>query len=229
MISLSLKSWLSAPLFLLGAVQFFTMLELLGRPERRFDAERLRRVHRTVGWIALGWILAISLLCLFILRASGGEMAPRGAIHSLTALLLIAVLAVKVCIVRFYRKLFSFVVPFGLVAFVFLLTTLALSAGAYWVGSGHGKAAEPPKDQIALGERVFAEKCADCHYADKEQTKIGPGFGSLAQHGILPSSKRPATAENIKAQLNAPYGAMPAFADLPEADKDALAAFLLRR
>ncbi|MBC7360412.1 MAG: cytochrome c [Desulfacinum sp.] len=229
MISLTLKSWLSMPLLGLGVIQLVTVLELLGRPERRFDAQRLRRIHQTGGRIAFSWIIVISVLCLLILRASGGEMTPRGAVHSLTAVFLLVLLAVKICIARFYRKLFHLVVPLGLVAFVLLLTTLTLSAGVHLTASA-GKATVAPADgQVTLGESLFAEKCAGCHYGDKEETKIGPGLGGLAERGILPSSQRPATVENIKAQLNTPYGAMPAFADLPEADKDALAAFLLRR
>ncbi|SHE42629.1 Cytochrome c2 [Desulfacinum infernum DSM 9756] len=229
MISLTLKSWLSMPILGLGVIQLVTALELLGRPERRFDAQRLRRIHQTAGRIAFSWIIVISVLCFMILRASGGEMTSRGAVHSLTAVLLVVLLAVKICIARFYRKLFHLVVPLGLVSFVLLLTTLTLSAGVHLTASGRTALRPPAEGRAASGQTLFVEECADCHYSDKEETKIGPGLGGLAQRGILPSSKRSATVENIKAQLNTPYGAMPAFADLPEADKDALAAFLLRR
>lgn len=228
MISLTLKSWLSLPLVILACLQLFTMLELLGRPDKRFDSQKLRRAHRTVGWVAFVWLLAIAFLCLFILRASGGDMTPRGAAHALTAALLLALLTVKISIVGFYRKLFSFVAPFGFTVFVLVLTTVTLSAGAYLIGSTHGGATARSEDEQGLGQRVFAQKCAGCHYSDREEAKIGPGLGGIFRSGVLPSSGRPATRENIRAQLNTPYQAMPSFADLSEREKEAVVDFLLQ-
>lgn len=226
MISMATKSWLSLPLAVMAIVNLFTILELLGRAEKRFDPKRLRLVHRTVGLVALVWILLISFFCLAILRASGGDMTPRGALHAVTAILVVVVLTVKIVLVRYYRKLFSFIPPMGFVVFALLMTTLALSAGTYLLTRPAPVTAQTAAPTEA-GRKVFEARCADCHYADKGETKIGPGLKGLSSSGELPVSKRPATAENMRLQMEKPYRNMPSFTDLPAADKDALVRYLL--
>lgn len=63
------------------------------------------------------------------------------------------------------------------------------------------------------GAALFIEKgCAHCHYTDKKDTKIGPGFEGLFERDKLPVSGRPVSEENVRRQLEEPYKAMPSFA-----------------
>jgi mono/diheme cytochrome c family protein len=69
----------------------------------------------------------------------------------------------------------------------------------------------PPAE---AGRALFEAKgCAQCHYTNSTATKIGPGLKGIFDREKLPVSKRPATAQNIRRQLRAPYRSMPSFAD----------------
>jgi uncharacterized membrane protein len=80
--------------------------------------------------------------------------------------------------------------------------------------------------QAAEGVRIFSESCAICHYADKTDTKIGPGLKGLFNLESMPSSGVPVSDDNIRKQLKTPYQNMPPFFDLPEEDIEALTAYL---
>jgi cytochrome c2 len=73
----------------------------------------------------------------------------------------------------------------------------------------HGRA-----DQAEMGAALFQEKgCAQCHFTDSENTKIGPGLKGLFDRTKLPVSSQPVTEENVRDQLMDPYEDMPSFAD----------------
>ena len=80
------KSILS--LILLGStlIAFFTMFELMGRKEKRFNPKLLRTVHRINGYCFLILFIILSYYCLKIMRAAGVEPSPRVALHGLLAL-----------------------------------------------------------------------------------------------------------------------------------------------
>ncbi|UCE21412.1 MAG: cytochrome c, partial [Candidatus Aminicenantes bacterium] len=79
---------------------------------------------------------------------------------------------------------------------------------------------------IENGRALFNSQCASCHFADREESKSGPGLKNLLKRDGLPSSKRPATVENIFLQLKKPFGVMPAFPSLSEKELADLIAFL---
>ncbi len=64
---------------------------------------------------------------------------------------------------------------------------------------------------IASGKEMFKAKCADCHRPDTEYTVVGPGLKGILKNPTLPVSKKPATPENVAAQIRHPYGEMPLF------------------
>jgi len=72
------------------------------------------------------------------------------------------------------------------------------------------------QSSVDSGKILFQNKCSSCHYAEKEDKKIGPGLKNLLKNETLPYSRRPATVENIKQQLIKPILTMPAFANLSE-------------
>lgn len=64
------------------------------------------------------------------------------------------------------------------------------------------------------GPALFEEKgCAQCHYTDSKDKKIGPGLKGVFSAETLPASGRPATRQNVREQLKDPYGTMPSYAD----------------
>lgn len=78
------------------------------------------------------------------------------------------------------------------------------------------------------GFELFEDKgCAQCHYTDSRETKIGPGLQGLFERDQLPVSGRKVTEENVRTQLKTPYDAMPSFADrLTEEQRDELIEYL---
>jgi mono/diheme cytochrome c family protein len=64
---------------------------------------------------------------------------------------------------------------------------------------------------IEAGKVVFKEKCRDCHYPDRSEFLMGPGLKGILKNPKLPVSNKPATPENVAAQIGHPYGQMPLF------------------
>jgi mono/diheme cytochrome c family protein len=215
-------------LILIGAalINLGVILELLGRKEKRFNPKTLRTIHRINGYF---FFLFISYFCLKIMRGGGQELSARGALHGFLAVATFSLLLVKILIVRFYRQFYSMAVPMGLGVFLLAVSVTATSAGYYFTMHGAGATVSSVGVQEGLageGAVVFAENCADCHFADKTDAKIGPGLKGLFQRKTLPVSGREVTEENIRKQLKTPFIAMPSFPDLPEEEVQALVAFL---
>ena len=79
---------------------------------------------------------------------------------------------------------------------------------------------------VRRGADIFAESCSGCHYADKTDTKIGPGFKGLFQRDQLPFRKVPVTEDAIVSQLRFPFKDMPPFRSLTREQILALVAYL---
>lgn len=82
-----------------------------------------------------------------------------------------------------------------------------------------------PQD-LSRGRKLFTENCSDCHYADRTDTKVGPGLKGLFQLKNLPRSGRPVSDANIQKQLVTPFEAMPDFKDFSPEEMQPLLAYL---
>ncbi len=58
--------------------------------------------------------------------------------------------------------------------------------------AGHGSAGS-----AARGKEVFEKKCAMCHFADKEEKKIGPGLKGLSKRGTFTVNGNKVTTEAL--------------------------------
>lgn len=76
------------------------------------------------------------------------------------------------------------------------------------------------------GEALFDSKCTFCHYADRTDSKLGPGLKDVLKGEKLPVSGRPAIPENVTQQLMGPYKNMPSFSSLSEQEIKDLVAYL---
>jgi mono/diheme cytochrome c family protein len=224
-----IKSILSIFLALSACVAIFSMLELMGRKEKRFAPKILKTVHKANGVFFILLALVISYYCLKIMRGAGLELSARAALHSLLATTVFLVLFLKISIIRLYRQYYSMAVPLGMVVALLTLGTVASSAGYYFAMKGGGAEAlvsESSEDIVNQGAVLFKKYCADCHYANRTDSKIGPGLKGLSQLEKLPSSGRSPTDENIRRQLIAPFAAMPSFTNLTEEELKSMVAFL---
>jgi len=81
-------------------------------------------------------------------------------------------------------------------------------------------------DSITAGRTLFAQKCSICHYIDNDEYFSGPSLKGILKNPFLPVSKKPATPENIVAQMRHPFTSMPSFAFLSDHDLMNILAFL---
>lgn len=225
------KSIMSLVFLAAGIVAVLSMLTLMGRAEKKISGTALRRIHGTAGVIFFILTLVISYVCIRYLAFFGGSLTVRPVFHAVLALTLFIVLLLKITIVRFYREFLRIVPTLGMIVFVLAFLVVGTSAGYYFLKAGPARSkelpaaeavreevdpVEAPADSVNLGSALFEQNCAFCHYADKADSKLGPGLMGIMKAEKLPASGRPATAENIAKQLMEPVGTMPSFTSLTE-------------
>ncbi|MFC2167354.1 DUF6529 family protein [Acidobacteriota bacterium] len=232
------------PIFLLKSIMgliFFgaalgaalSMLTLMGRSNRKMKPALLKILHKTNGTIFFLLLLVISYLCIKYVAAAGDRLDPRAISHSVLALFLLIIFFTKMLIVRFFKQLLKFAPVLGIIVLSLAFVVTATSAGFYFLRAANPYStnmddsilsAESIDGSAEKGEILFQKKCNSCHYADKEETLLGPGLEGLLNKEKLPHSGRSATIENVRDQLINPVSFMPSFKDLPEQDiKDLLA------
>ena len=116
------------------------------------------------------------------------------------------------------------IVVFGLC--LATVSVLGFFGGELVYGVRAGTAASGDTPQIGQGADLFVQKCALCHFADKSETKIGPGLKGLFQQDRLVVSQKPVSEDAIINQLSSPVGSMPPFPDLSQEQIQALIAYL---
>jgi cytochrome c6 len=95
------------------------------------------------------------------------------------------------------------------------------------VGFAQPPAAPPrPRGDAARGKLVFDDNCAECHYRDSKDEKVGPGLEGL-KDGKLPSG-RAATHDRILDVINTGPAEMISFKDrLTEQEKEDVVAYAM--
>ena len=104
---------------------------------------------------------------------------------------------------------------------------VAIAAAGLWLGLilplsfGQGS-----KGDAAAGKLLFDQKCQDCHDADTDETKTGPGLKGV-KDGKLPSGMK-ATRDNILELVNEGRDEMPSVKDsLSDQEKENVIAYVL--
>jgi hypothetical protein len=240
-----MKSLLSIILFVLALLAMLTMFEVFGKNGKRFDAEKLKKTHRVNGIVYALFYLFIAYFCLDFIVGTKAEPSPRAALHSVFALSVIILLALKVSFVRFYRQFYNQAKVIGI--FIALLTFVMVgTSGGYYLlitkfgtdipvkkvaastekPAGAKLAVKTDMESIKKGKELYESKCYFCHDAYSNETLVGPGHKRLLKNPLLPVSKKPATPENIANQIRNPYKDMPSFSYLPDEDVLNIIAFL---
>ncbi len=235
------KSILSIFVAISALLAIFTMFEVFGRADRKFSAAGMTRLHKINGYIFLLLSIYVAYLCLKILVGTRGELATRVVVHSVFALSVFLLLALKIVINRVYRQFYGQLKPMGLVLALLAFGLVGTSGAYYLAVTKFGtdltiervlrKGAEPAKEallkppekveepiqgssdpeDIKQGKELYKSECTLCHDPDSKETIVGPGHKGLLKRDNLPVSGRPATAENIVRQLRTPYNRMPSF------------------
>lgn len=230
-----LKSILATFFMLTGLIAVICMLTLMGRSDLKISTTILRRLHKVSGFVFFILLIIISYFCIKHWIMAGDNLSTRAIFHAVLALVLFAVLLIKILIVQFYKQLIRLAPALGITIFCMAFVVFSLSAGYYFLRT---LCVKPEPVEISSlpsrliqrsaerGAALFRKHCNSCHFADSKESNIGPGLKGLLKKGKLPHSGRAATIENVKQQLLRPVLTMPSFAKLPMQDLDDLLAFL---
>ena len=243
----SIKSLLSLVMLFMVLIAGFTMFEVFGRTEKRFNAGTLQKAHRLNGMAFLLLYSLIAYFCLDFLVRTRTELSARAAFHLVFAVAVILLVILKILIATVYRQLYGRLQTIGMILLFATFGMIGTSAGYYLLTTHMGrelpaqKAPGQPKEvlpdeqkiavgkdpvRIARGKEIYETKCTLCHDPAGYDKVVGPGHKHLLKNPDLPISKRPATPENVIRQLRTPFRDMPSFADLTDDQIQDLLAYL---
>jgi mono/diheme cytochrome c family protein len=221
------KSLIALLVMVAGVTALTSMLTLMGRSDARLGGPALRAIHRAAGYAFAVLVAVATVMGLRHLGFVADALPLRGVVHWVLATLLVVVLGLKVVISRFFKQLLKLAPALGLTVFSLAFVVVVVSAVFFLITGGVVGAWAPAVEvltsqtqpveasglpDVALGEALFARHCSHCHYADRGDSKIGPGLAGLLSRGTLSSTGMPATVESVRAQILDPVGAMPSFA-----------------
>jgi cytochrome c len=228
------KSLLAVVFLVLALAAALSMLTLMGRTEKKAGPETLRKIHRTAGYLYAFVLLGLGALGFSLFVRSGESLSTRAVIHAFIGLFLLFIFFLKWLIARFFRQFLRLMPALGLAVFVISMVNFSMAGYFFLRAASHKPVPGDPVQSPAAaltghtenGAALFAGLCASCHYADKEDQKLGPGLKGLFKRDRLPYSGKPVTEENIRHQLARPALSMPAFARLTEQEIADLMAYL---
>lgn len=231
-----------------GIVGLLSMLALMGRSEHKTSPLVLRNLHRAMGIVFIALLIVTSYVCITYVARVGDQISLRATLHGVSALALIAVLALKIVIIRWFKNFLRFVPVLGMIVFVLAFVVVTTSAGYYFVraaglaagasskggtadeisqaGLSGGTTPELPGGNVGRGRLLFDDKCSSCHETDTDDAGFAPGLKHVLKKGTLPHSGRPATVQNVLKQLESPVGMMPSYTSLSEQELADLVGYL---
>ena len=102
------KTYISFGLVVLAIFEFWAAMSVRGAAKPPKNARLLLRMHRIGGYVFLVYFVWISYVCLDLMNrlhnAGGYVLDSRAAIHATMALLIVALLLLKISFVRPYQK-----------------------------------------------------------------------------------------------------------------------------
>jgi cytochrome c2 len=178
-------------------------------------------------------LLVLAILGAKIIAVAGDSLSHRAVLHGVLALFLLFIFLLKIVLVRFFKSFLRTVPGLGMTVLVLSLVVFSVSAGYFLLRTAFASdslSAAPntplPQGDSKKGSDLFALNCASCHYADREDNKLGPGLKGLFRKDGLPLSGQEVTEENIRQQLVKPFRSMPSFASLTAQEIADLIAYL---
>ena len=210
--------------FAFALAAFFTMFTVMGKMELKASPKRLRRWHKSFGFLFALVLIVQSVVSLRHVRAFGDQLSMRAIWHAVLALTLIAVFTLKILSVAFYKKFMKYAPVLGMFVISLSFLVAATSAGYFFMRmnppplSSRATVSESAESEgiPENGQQVFLARCEICHIPDSTDQKTGPGLKNILRRDKLPSSGRPATQANIIEQLRRPLLTMPAFPDISQ-------------
>jgi len=121
---------------------------------------------------ASGYIFALLFLVMFVgmvirVRNYWEESSARIAIHVVLAVALLFILAIKILIPRFFKRLSGYLFPLGIVVYAMSFSLVVINVGYYAIWKTAKQAPSMKADihlaDDTIGKMLFIEKCSICH------------------------------------------------------------------
>jgi len=229
------KLILGSVFFLVGLGATMTMLTVMGKPEKKMSVASLRKTHKLLGFVFLILFLILGIMGSRFWGVTGDDLSTRAVLHAVLASGLFIVFMLKIVIIQFYKQFMRMAPSLGMTVFCLSFVVFIISGGYYTLRTLSTPVVPVEQGQInsseiqgnfEAGKIIYDTKCASCHMADSKEKRIGPGLKDLLFKKALPHSGRPATVENIIAQLERPVLTMPAFKNFSQQEKADLIAYM---
>ena len=126
-----IKTLLAVLLLAAGTTAFLSMMARFGRPGDEARSERLRRLHKKAGWIYVALVAPLAVFGAGFLVELQDGLTVRAAFHFVLAVALLAVLLLKVLVVKTYRQQLRFAPSLGMTLFAVTLVVFLVTAGYF--------------------------------------------------------------------------------------------------
>ena len=156
----------------IGAITVFIMLDMVGRVKDRTDKKKWMTVHRLLGYL---FIALFGLLLIIMVSKTAGiqeELSARAVFHIVLALLLLALLVIKVVIARRHSHLGSHLPMLGVTIFCLAFALTGITAGYYVLHRDNLSyttlsAMDDNILDLELGKAIMNRKCSKCHSLER--------------------------------------------------------------
>ena len=122
-----------------GLAAFLSMMARFGRPGDEARSERLRKLHKTAGWLFVILIAPLAVFGAGFLVEMADGLSPRGTFHFVLAMALAGIVLLKILVVKTYRQLLRFASALGMTVFALTLVIFLITAGYYVLVSVAGR------------------------------------------------------------------------------------------
>jgi hypothetical protein len=130
-----IKTIIAIPFLIAATATLLTMMILMGGGERKGDPAKLRRAHKVFGYAYIALLVPLVYFGLGFVRAMGDGLSTRGILHVVLAEALIALLILKLLVVRFFKGFLKSAPALGMALFALTLVIFFITAGFVFLGS----------------------------------------------------------------------------------------------
>lgn len=124
-----IKTLLAVILLGAGFASLLIMMARFGRPGDEARSEKLRRLHKRAGWVYVALVIPLAAFGAKFLAEMGDGLSTRAAFHFVLAAGLLAVLLLKLLVVKAYRQQLRYAPTLGLTIFALTLVIFLITAG----------------------------------------------------------------------------------------------------
>jgi len=133
-----IKALLAVILLGVSLTAFLSVMARFGRPGDEVRSERLRKVHKAAAYIYIVLLAPLAVLGTGFLIEMGDGLSTRGTLHFVLAAALLALIVLKLLVVKAHRQLLKHAPVLGMAIFSLTLVIFLITAGFYFLRTAAG-------------------------------------------------------------------------------------------